>query len=282
MKSKQPKCRLAKASQHRDKCILAMSDKHTGHLVGLTPPSYRWSLGNSDLKSRAVAIQTECYNFYKRTVDALKPIDIVLDLGDGIEGDGHRSGGAELIIPDRSDQAKVSAQLSLLTEAPTYVMVRGTPYHGGVREEFENQIADAIREAGCMVKMGDHEWVTINGVTFDLKHKVRSSGVPAGRWGPMARSIDWSHEWQRVGDQPHADIFLRGHVHYHTFQGGADWPLGITMPALQGMGSRYGKKECEGRVHFGVISFHITAKGNYTWQAHIGQLESQRAHAYKL
>ena len=274
----------AKGSQHRDRCYVAMSDEHTGHLVGLTPPSFHWDCGNETLKQRALAIQRECYSFYRATINALKPIDAVMNVGDAIDGDGNRSGGAELIIPDRLDQAKVSADLLAECESPRYVLVRGTAYHTGQREEFENTMVEKLEKSGAKVSIGDHEWPQVEGtdVVFDLKHKIGSSRIPHGRYTPLALDMLWNELWAVQEEQPKASIIIRGHVHYHVYLGGADWPLVMTLPALQGMGTRYGKKECTGRVHFGLVSFHITRQGAWTWQAHIGKFASQKAQTCKI
>jgi hypothetical protein len=57
--------------------------------------------------------------------------------------------------------------------------------------------------------------------------------------------------------------------------------LGMTTPALQGFGSRYGARRCTGLVDFGFVTFQVN-KGTYTWQPIIAKLEEQKAPMIKL
>ena len=56
--------------------------------------------------------------------------------------------------------------------------------------------------------------------------------------------------------QPLADVVLRGHVHYHEFTGNSQG-LAITCPSLQGWGSKFGQRQCEGIVDTGLLWFDI-------------------------
>lgn len=169
---------------------------------------------------------------------------------------------------------------ALTTTSKTY-MVEGfichnTPYHTGNEEDWENIIAQRVDAT-----IGEHEWVDVEGVVFDLKHHpAGSSNVPHGRHSAVARDRLWNIMWAEKQLQPKADIFIRSHVHYHNFSGGPDW-LAMTTPALQGFGSRYGARRCTGIVDFGFITFTVN-KGTYTWQPVIAHLEEQKAPMLKL
>jgi len=269
----------------RPKRVLITSDWHCGHLVGLTPPDWQ-EPGLRPHSAKFAAIERECWDFFSREVKALQPIDVHLCLGDVIDGSGTRSGGTELITTDRNQQVEIAAEVMDLIHAPVNVVCKGTPYHTGVVEELEDVLALQMKSRDrpwCKTfKIGNHEWVEVNGVTFDLKHKVGGSQIPHGRYTASARDVLWNVLWHESGYQPRADILLRGHVHYavggYRYVGARRKQFG-TMPALQAMGTRYGGKECSGLVDYGFYYFDIDENGGITWGERMLFVKSQKAKA---
>ena len=51
----------------------------------------------------------------------------------------------------------------------------------------------------------------------------------------------------------------------------------IGTPALQGYGSKYGKRICSGTVDFGFIHMDIDEKGRLSWEPHILRMPYQPA-----
>lgn len=260
------------------KNIAVLSDFHCGHKAGLTPKGY---LPNEPAqeRSRWVNANKAYYNWYNQNIRKHGPYDIVFLNGDLVDGTGKKSGGTEQITTDMEEQCDMAVRI--IREIPkakncSIVITRGTPYHTGDAEDWENIIAERVGAA-----IGEHEWVEVEGVVFDLKHHpAGSSGMPNGRHTGVAKDRLWNVMWAERELQPKADIFIRSHVHYHNFAGGPDW-LAMTTPALQGFGSRYGARRCTGIVDFGFITFQVN-KGNYTWQPIIAKLEEQKAPMIKL
>jgi len=147
----------------------------------------------------------------------------------------------------------------------------GTGYHTGCEEDYEKIIADRLG-----AKIGSHEWISVNGLVFDCKHKIGSSSIPHGRATAMLRDRLWAEIWARHDEQPASQIQIRSHVHYFGAFLGEDY-LAITTPALQGMGSIYGSRQCSGRVTVGLIEFKVKDDGSYDWQPHLANLKSQKA-----
>ena len=255
------------------KRIVIVSDFHCGHVVGLTPPSYQSSSGSLE---KFGEMQKAVWKFYADILKKLQPIHLLIVNGDAIEGKGERSGGTELIEPDRTEQVQMAARCIEISNAKNILMTFGTPFHTGVTEDFERSVADTVG-----AKIGSHEWVEINGITIDCKHKIGSSIIPHGRHTAIARDRLWNQLWSIDGQQPLSNIIIRSHVHYHTFSGDAD-VLAMTTPALQGYGSKFGSRQCSGRVDIGLISIDINDKGAYSWAAHIMRSELQKAQALKL
>lgn len=250
------------------KRVVAISDLHCGHVAGLTPPGYQISAARS---KTARAVQFELWKFFSRTMENLQPIHALLCLGDCIDGKGLRSGGTEQLTLDIGEQCQMAVAAISEARAPKIVMVHGTPYHVGPDgDDYERYIAD---EVGATI--GGHEWAECHGIVFDLKHKVGSSSIDHGRHTALAREKTWNELWSNRNGAPRADILLRGHVHYFRYCGGPGW-LGMTMPALQGFGSKYGVRQCSGIVDVGLVSFDIYPDGRYTWQAHLLPVRAAR------
>lgn len=246
------------------KHVLVVSDLHCGHSVGLTPPG-RW-------QGEDYEIQREVWEFYEREVNAHGPYDACFDLGDNIDGRGSKSGGTELITNDLLDQTDIATQCLLAIPTDKFYMVYGTPYHVSVEgTDMERQIADNLKLHGKEVTISGHEWIDVSGCVFDIKHKVGSSGTPYGRHTAISKARIWNDMWSLRNMAPKADVFLRGHVHYHVDCGGVrngrPWRA-MTLPALQGPGSKFGVRQCEGEVNFGFVVFHVSPEGRFTWDVH--------------
>lgn len=249
------------AERERLKRVVAISDLHVGHVVGLTHPDFQ-----SDTRYRNV--QSKLWNYYATVLDSLQPIDILFVCGDAIDGQSKRSGMTECFIPDIDDQIYAAAKAIKYARAGKIVMVHGTPYH--VARDDGSDAERAIAEmVGADIE--GHAYVDVDGVLFDLKHKVGSASNPVGRHTSVARENLWSRLWQDYGmPRGKNTVILRGHVHYHNYCGGPGW-LGMTLPALQGTGSKFGVRQCSGICDYGLVSFDVD-QGGYTWTPHLCEL----------
>jgi hypothetical protein len=272
----------ARKSFHRH---VALTDLHAGHAVGLTPPRYWWNkTRNNAWRNKAADAQQECWNYFTSEIDALKPIDSLLLNGDMIDGRGEASGGCELISPDREVQVDIAQECIEYTGAKKAILVRGTPYHTGRQEDWENVLAKQLRGNGMEVEVRDQCFYEINGWTFDAKHEVSSSGIPHGRTTALMREKLWNILWDYLkGGQVDADIMIRSHVHYHVFCGFARY-LMLTTPALQAAHTRYGARKCSGIVDFGFVHFDLPTDKDrrFTWVPHVAEVSAQRPKVLKL
>lgn len=245
------------------KRVLAIGDLHCGHVVGLTPPEWQY-------KPEFKKLQREMWEFFTRTVDALQPIDVLLVNGDAIDGRGERSGGTELITTDILEQCQMAEACIKRVGARSIEMTYGTPYHAGQDTDYEAEIA---RNVGA--RINGHAFFTVNGVSFDCKHKIGGSGIPHGRGTALAKEMLWNLLWHEIDGAPRGDIFLRSHVHY-CFGVDSEDRIGYTLPALQGLGSKFGERACSGTVHFGAMSFDIQDDGSFSWSKHKLNLKAAR------
>ena len=255
--------------------VLLPGDFHSGSNVGLTPPAYQYKYisnpktGEHHRRNKWAKLQKECWNWYIDTLAILKPIDKAFLLGDLVDGDGSRSGGTELITTDRKVQACMAIEAIEAIEAGGMVMVFGTPYHTGQAEDFEADIAKHFE-----VKIGGHEWENINGCTFDLKHKQSNCKNPATSiWNEI---VD-NREWAGLGEQPKANVLVRAHTHRFCCIKIEDC-IGISIPALQAYGTKFGARACSRKVQFGLVAVDVWPDGEIVERIHIAKLVEHITH----
>lgn len=257
------------------KRVLLPSDLHCGSNVGLTPPAYQYSYINNPasadqrIRNKWSRLQQECWEWYVNTLNVLKPIDMCFVNGDMIDGDGNRSGGTELIVTDRNVQVSMAIECLSQIDANYYAMTFGTPYHAGQGEDFEMNIA---KHFDC--KIGGHEWENVNGCVFDLKHKQSNTVNPATS---LYNEIRDNREWIAVGEQPKADILVRSHTHRFCILKLED-ATGISTPALQCYGTKFGARQCSRKVQVGLIALDVWPDGEVIEHIYIAHLVSQATH----
>jgi predicted MPP superfamily phosphohydrolase len=283
--SKKP---VSKKSKSKPKRIVALSDFHSGHAVGMTPPEYWWPIPKvrEGWRYKSCVVQRELWNWFEADiaeVRATKPVDICVLNGDLIDGRGERSGSTELVTTNRFHQGDMAVSIALQTMAETYVMTYGTGYHTGEEEDYEDYIRGKLQEHPTVkrAKIGSHEWFRVNGVVFDAKHHVGTSSIPHGQYTPIAKDKLWNNLWALHDEQPDADVLLRSHVHYHVYCGDESW-LAMTTPALQAMGTKFGSRRCSRRVTIGYVVFDVDENGGVTWQPRIAKLKANRATVLSL
>jgi len=261
----------------KHKRLVIASDLHCGSRVGLTPPGWQYNLRDASPQRREFAkLQRECWKFYASELKKLQPIDWLVCNGDAIDGRGSRNGGVELVTAELADQSNMATECLREAKAKRHLIIAGTPFHSSPDgEDWEGIIAERLD-----AKYGGHEWLEINGVVFDFKHKVGSSGTPYGRHTAVSKEQIWNLLWSERNWSPKSNVIVRSHVHYHKFSGDSTH-LAMTTPALQAPGSTYGVRQCSGIVDFGFIHFDIFENGGYTWQAHLLGILSSRPKVVK-
>lgn len=253
--------------------ILLPADTHCGSNIGLTPPAYQYKIIKNPRteehhkRNKWARLQIECWEWYMRTLELLKPIHKCFILGDLIDGEGSKSGGTELITTDRKVQTCMAIEALEPIQADGMVFVYGTPYHTGKYEDWET---DVSHHFGC--KIGSHEWENINGVIFDLKHKQSNTKNPATS---LYNEIVDNREWAITGEQPKADIIVRAHTHrFCSIQ--IEGCRAISVPALQSYGSKFGSRQCTRKVHFGLIALDIWPDGFVQEHVLIAKLQGHK------
>lgn len=225
------------------KRLVVVSDFHCGHERGLI----------KDMKNRY-------WNEFARQIDKLKPIDICLANGDLIDGRGEKTGGSELIQRECLEQKDMAIEILEYIGAKKHIFTYGTAYHVGDNEDFEKEIA---KHFNAPIK--GQAYFNINGLRFHAKHKIGKSSIPHGRFTALARQKVWDLFWNDEEGITKSDIFIRSHVHYFNYCGGTNW-LALITPGLQGWGSKYGERICEGTINWGFVYFDIESEKEWKWK----------------
>ena len=252
--------------------LICISDTHCGHRVGLTPPNWQ----NKTPTTKYDHIQKALYDEYLQMVKKYRKKDMILVVnGDCIDGKGTKSGSTELNTvagADRNKQVEMAIEAIKEWKTENIIITAGTPYHTGVGEDFEENVAKGVNAK----KFGGQEWVEVNGRVFDFKHFVSNSSIPHGKGTPIAKDRLWNLIWAEFKEQPKADFVIRSHVHSFDYIGGHNW-LALTTPALQGQGSKFGSRIPSKRIDFGLVWFDIQDDGRFTWGWDTRIVEIQKA-----
>jgi len=248
--------------------IIFIQDTHCGHHTGLTPPEFdNPNMPYADFRK-------ESWTWFENVLELMKPFDFAVYNGDLIDGKQAKNGGLELITADRFEQIKMAVAIHNKIKPVKSIVIRGTAYHTGKEENFEDDFADRIGAKVYNRFFGD-----IGGKVFDIRHKIGRSGIPHGRMTPLSRQVLWSRlREERNG--VHADVIVRAHVHYHIYleESGI---IAFTTPALQG-NSDFGSKECDGEVDYGMLVLDVYSDGRVLKHTFLPQLESMKVEAVEI
>lgn len=259
------------------KKIGVFADFHTGHRVGLTnPEAVAFEIKSNPKQTRQ---REMLWSWFAENIKKYQPFDYAFFPGDLIEGKGERSGGTELITADREEQCQIAASAIRFISAKKNYITFGTPYHSGVQEDWETYIAKLVD-----ARIENEGHYDINGLIVAMKHHIGNTSSPVSAVTAMTRAQINQSLWAAHDQQPHANLIIRAHIHrcYNigfpplNFQG---W----TCPALQGLGSKYGVRQCDGLpVTFGFLIIEVENKTNWYIRPVIAPLTIQAAHLTKL
>jgi len=250
------------------KRIIFIQDTHCGHHTGLTSPEFQSNtMPYADFRA-------ETWAWFNNTIELMKPFDFAVYNGDLIDGKQVKGGGLELLTADRFEQVRMAVAIHNKVNPVKSIVIRGSKYHTGKEEDFEDDFADRIG-----AKVYDKFFGNIAGKVFDIRHKIGRSAIPHGRISPLSRQVLWSRlREERTGIK--ADVIVRSHVHYHVYieESGV---IAFTTPAMQGH-SAFGSLECDGEIDYGLIILDIYNDGRILKHTFMPVLESMKTEAVEI
>ena len=264
------------------KRIVILSDMHCGHRTGLTPPSAQPMppAGAKHHVLKQVAQRKELWDWFIQTIKPYRPIHHLIHNGDAIDGKGKRSGGTEQLTTDRYEQVEMAADVLRQIGAKQIWMTYGTGYHVGDEEDWEALVAEKVGAE----KIEDEGHYDVEGLQIVCKHHIGNSSSPVSRVTAMSSAQIRNALWALQGQQPLANLIVRSHVHrcYNigfpaiNFQG---W----VTPGLQGLGSKYGARRCDGLpIDFGFLIVEIRSAKDWHVIPEVAPLTMQSAQVNEL
>ena len=243
--------------------ILIIADLHCGHRLGLTHPDFdaRPDCDPGQPSYKQYQLRRRFWQWFAEEVKRLGHIDVLVANGDLIDGKGTRSGSNELLTPDRTEQTDQAAAIIDMIDADANMLTFGTPYHTGVDEDWEREVAGKIKHCELM---GEQISLTANGVKFDFKHFTGASSVPYSQGTSINKQrVDAILEAHVGQGHKDIDILVRSHTHRaHYVQD----ELGnqLKTPCLQ-LSSKFGRSKKSGPISVGMYAFYVSGKDD--WRA---------------
>jgi len=234
------------------KTLLVLSDLHCGHNQGLTPDHWQRRVSSED---ENIITQKACWKWFCEAIESIDDdIDACVVNGDAIDGKAQRNYGTELITTDRFQQIEIAKDCLSVIPTDKFFFTRGTPYHTGSAEQFEDTLA---KEMEGIIK--DQLNIEIYGKLINFKHKVGGSSIPHGRATQPAKELMWDKLQAIKDDDRHAHVMVRSHRHYYIkFEDSSG--VSVVTPALQ-WNSRYGRQQCSGIIDYGFLLIRVYENG---------------------
>ena len=129
---------------NRKKRVVFISDTHCGGRGGLTSPEYQYKFPYpGPIEEMCARYQRSLWNWYVKTMDDLKPIHLLVANGDLIDGRDEKS-IVDIMWPDRGKQVDMAVNVIKAANAEKVEIVRGTDFHTGKSENWEDLIAEIL------------------------------------------------------------------------------------------------------------------------------------------
>jgi hypothetical protein len=186
------------------KTIVVLGDIHAGHRLGLTPPKYQWP---------GFALAELMERFWDWFVLSLpENPDYCFVMGDTVDGEGKKENTFHLTT-DINEQINIAAEVIRQVNACKNIFIFGTPYHTGNLKDYEYQVADRFKTEETP-DISEKQKVSVDGVCFDLCHKVGKTNTPVGGDIMLKKAAIWSALEDVLTENPErADYIIRAHAH---------------------------------------------------------------------
>ena len=202
--------------------VANVGDMHAGSGFGLLPKDFTTRAGNRVEQNAGQAYLHRCWVHMCQRYREIAP-DILVVMGDEIDGRQPLQRGTELCLPLLADQRDAAQQyLEMLISAcparPEIYVVQGTEYHDG---KAADDVESLAKEIGAEEYFGlgtgrySREVLDLElpgGVVINYAHHI---GAMSGLYRATAPDKEalWSALAGKEGKAPKADCLVRGHIH---------------------------------------------------------------------
>jgi len=210
---------------------LVLSDTHCGSIVGLTPPAF-WN----DTNRRWLEL---LWKFFDNTLRQVGPVDLLVALGDLIDGT-QKNDPTALLEPDLGVQAGMAVDIVRMVRAKKRAIVKGTGYHTDEHCSFEKFVADKLETEAV-----DEYCCDIYGRLCQFRHVIGRSDIPYGQFTQVGKELIREALQALLEEYAAATLVGRAHAHYYVGVELGDSILGIRKafvnPAMQLKGPKQTK-----------------------------------------
>jgi len=251
--------------------VVLIGDTHVGSNYAILPEGFKNPEDGSVYEQNKW--QRKMFNEWCKLAEKLSPVDVLILMGDLVDGNQRRENWGTLKIQNIQIQAECFIKMLQDTwKWRELYVVRGTDYHDTVQgvhiDEYIAQRLNARKpsDPDTGKYSADDIQLRIGKRVFHLAHKVTYSSVPTYRYAPLARQM-----WLlKLFDEYYGkvDIVVRAHVHYHIYAGFDDIMLALTTPAWQLPTPYQRSKDPATPNTIGLIEFEIQPDGEYSWWLH--------------
>ena len=214
----------------------------------------------------ANGIQKKLKDLYEATIAkvlAEGPLDLLVAVGDIVDGAQEKSGGIDVTLR-RNEQARQAAELLKLWNAKEMFLLEGTSYHTGLTR-VEESVKDLLVAAGIQTSFHRKLNLLLNGwFKLQARHFIGSSSIPHARPSAPSRAKMWGVLNAAMKGETPPDLSVYAHVHYYQCLEDA-FGVVMTLPCWQGIGSAYGDLKCDGHMDVGMVILDIGATREAGW-----------------
>ena len=246
--------------------ILALGDHHTGSSTGLlTPHAYDFD-GEVLTPHPQNKMQKWLWRNYTEDLTIIGKVDVLINMGDNIEGTQTKIMGRTLQISDIDVQkswAQECLQIAIdITKPKFFIGVSGTNYHIRLNGNCNADISiyKALESTNPNVKFiyGDNIIVKIGQLVWSIAHPYPTSQF---KTPPLEKLIGQHAEEFYYGNTPKINVFARGHAHACIWGFVRGLAFGFVTPCQQPT-SAYGREKAYMTVrHPDIGMLGITQEG---------------------
>lgn len=246
--------------------ILALGDNHTGSSTGLLAPNSTDFDGEVLTPHPQNQMQKWLWRNHCSDLTEVGKIDIMMDMGDNIEGTQTKIMGRTLQISD-IDIQKTWAVDCLepainLCKPKFFIGVTGTGYHVRLSGNCNADISiyKMLEQRNPNVKFiyGDNLIITIGQMVWSIAHPYPTAEY---QLPPLEKLLNQHAKDYYLGNTPKINVFGRGHCHQHNWARLRGGPYAFTTPCQQPT-SAYGREKAYMTVrHPDIGILGITQEG---------------------
>lgn len=227
--------------------ILTLGDNHSGSNTGLLPPNSADFDGQVITPHPQNEIQKWLWRNYTADLTEVGEVDILIDMGDNIEGTQTKIMGRTLTVTDIDVQktwAMACLQMAIDICKPKYFIgVSGTNYHIRLSGNCnaDTSIYAMLQQKNPNIKFiyGDVLVVKIGQLVWSIAHPYPTTQFAL----PPIEKLIQQHAYEfYYGNAPRINVFIRGHAHTHIWGRLRGMAYGIVTPCQQPT-SAYGREK---------------------------------------